>query len=75
MCNLCHHHPCPSACPNAPDPVVGVCAICRQRIYSSEPGVIVDGEAYHAECLDDLSTREKLELFGHDVAEIITKEE
>lgn len=74
MCAICHHNPCPASCPNAPDRVVGVCAICRQRIYTSEPGFIVDGEAYHAECLDGLGTRGQLELFGHDVAEIIEEE-
>ena len=70
MCAICHHTRCPSSCPNAPDPVVGVCAICRQRIYSSEPGVIVDGKAYHVECLDELGPCRLLELFGHDVTQI-----
>lgn len=75
MCDICHQRTCPSACPNAPDPFVGVCAICRQRIYSSEPGVIVDGEAYHTECLEELPLAELLALFEHDVREINTEED
>lgn len=75
MCEICHRHPCPTSCPNAPDPIVGVCALCRQRIYASEPGVIVDGDTYHTECLDDLGTRGLLLRFEHDVREINTEEE
>lgn len=75
MCAICHRNPCPASCPNADDPVVGVCAICGTRIYTSEPALMVDGEAYHAECLDDLGTRGLLLLFEHDVREINKEEE
>ena len=75
MCTICHSNPCPAACPNAPDPIVGVCAVCRQRIYASEPAVIVDGDTYHTECLDDLGPRGLLLRFEHDVREINTEEE
>lgn len=75
MCEICHRHPCPAACPNAPDPIVGVCALCGTRIYASEPAVIVDGDTYHTECLDDLGTRGLLLRFEHDVREINTEEE
>ena len=70
MCDICHHDRCPSACPNARVRVVGVCSICEETIYDYEDALIVDGEAYHTECLEDLPLLDLLAMFEHDVREI-----
>ncbi len=73
MCDICMQNPCPSACPNAIDRVVGLCAVCKEPIYESEDGLIVDGETYHIDCLEELDIIDLLELLEH-TAERITEE-
>lgn len=78
MCDICHRSPCPSSCPNAIDRVMGVCALCGEVIRRSERGIIVDGETYHVDCLEDLfrsSMQDFLALFEHDTAELLGEEE
>ena len=69
MCDICRQIVCPGACPNADVRAMGICPICRQRIYRHEPSACVDGEDYHTECLENLGTRGLLVYFGHDFAD------
>ena len=65
MCEICHHTPCPSPCPNAEVAAVGVCAYCEEVIYDHEPRLRgEDGRLYHVECLEELSLPELLDEFG-----------
>lgn len=67
MCDICHRAICPSACPNARDPVVGRCAICGGRVYASEPRVkLAGGTVCHHDCLRTLTPEEWLDGFGVD---------
>ena len=70
MCRECHHHHCPSSCPNASVSAVGRCALCGEPIGEEEPRLRESGgELYHTECLEALNVIELLELFGVDVRE------
>lgn len=65
MCELCLRFPCMAGCPNAEEPpVVTKCATCGRSIFEGEEMVEINGESYHVECLENITTRELLELFG-----------
>lgn len=54
MCQVCHHNPCLSACPNAGDPpAVAVCCECGEPINPGDEYAVIDGEAYCEYCLED----------------------
>lgn len=64
MCSLCRVLPCDPRCPNAPEPLaVHTCKDCGEGIVPGDEFVEIDGEYYHLECLEDMTTRELLELF------------
>ena len=53
MCEICHAHPCVSACPNAPEPpMVFICSGCGGAIYDGEWYWEIMGEQYCEECVD-----------------------
>lgn len=61
MCEICQQRICPSACPNAIDPVVATCRFCGDRIYASEPILILNQSVfYHRDCLDGMPIEQLL---------------
>lgn len=65
MCELCMSFPCLSGCPNEEEaPVVATCATCGEPIYKGEEAADIDGNMHHVECLENITTRELLGLFG-----------
>ncbi|MBQ2767239.1 MAG: hypothetical protein IJF49_04075 [Clostridia bacterium] len=70
MCEICQHYICPSACPNAEERTIGVCAYCEDIIYETQPRVReTDGRLFHTECLEELSLPELLAQFNIEVSE------
>ena len=70
MCSECWQTPCSSRCPNAPEPTaIEKCSCCNEGIVHGEEMVEIDGEYYHLECVESMTTRELLELLGIDVVE------
>ena len=65
MCKLCGRRTCASSCPNAENGIVGKCCMCGDEILRSDSVVVVDGEMYHAECLDSKDVVTLLRFFGH----------
>lgn len=64
MCSLCLRSPCDARCPNAPaPPAVYTCKDCGEDIVPGDEFAEIDGEYYHIECLEDMTTRELLKLF------------
>ncbi len=54
MCEICHHAPCLSGCPNAPDPpTVYICKCCGEPIVVDETYYEFEGDRYHEECFED----------------------
>lgn len=65
MCLECGINPCDSRCPNAPEPeAVCSCSCCKEDIEDGDDYVEFEGEYYCTWCLDDMTTRELVELFG-----------
>lgn len=65
MCEICRQPKCPSACPNADDPVVATCRCCGDYIYASEPILIINQtKCYHRDCLDGMSIDHLLHELG-----------
>lgn len=46
------------------------CTDCAQPIYSGEEVVDIDGDLYHLECIERMSTTELLALMGYRVYEV-----
>ncbi len=68
MCAICMKSPCDSRCPNAPDPpAVFNCKGCGEGILVGDEYAEIDGERYHIECLDDMTTLEILKLFDVEI--------
>lgn len=67
MCSICLQSPCHSRCPNAPEPQpAAYCKSCGEPLYIGDKhfdGICKD-------CLDDMGTRDWLELFGEHLMEI-----
>lgn len=75
MCAICLKSPCDSRCPNAPEPpAVFTCASCDERITEGEEYAEIDGEHYHIGCLEDMSTRELLQLFGVETTSAVRED-
>jgi hypothetical protein len=54
MCELCHHSPCLSGCPNEPGPrAVYTCANCGDDIYEGDDVFDISGEHWCEACIDD----------------------
>lgn len=67
MCDICRSVPCLAGCPNAPDPpAVYACDDCGEGIVPGDEYAEIDGRYYHLDCLENMSTRELLELVGVD---------
>lgn len=66
MCSVCHSSPCLAGCPNAPEPKpVYTCKFCGEGIFAEDHYVEIDGDYYHAECLENEMPFENLmQLFG-----------
>lgn len=65
MCDLCMRFPCITGCPNSAEPpIVAQCATCGHSIYQGEEITEINSALYHVECLENLTTRELLELLG-----------
>ena len=53
MCELCLSSPCPSSCPNAPEPkAVFICSGCGERIVEGDSYWDIMGEQWCEECID-----------------------
>lgn len=53
MCSICHHAPCLSGCPNAPDPPEAFrCRSCGEAIYPGDEYARIDGVEYCEDCID-----------------------
>lgn len=60
-----------TGCPNARERArAGTCTDCAQPIYSGEEVVDIDGDLYHLECIERMSTTELLALMGYRVYEV-----
>lgn len=65
MCSICHHSPCLSRCPNAPDPLaVFHCYRCGEAIYPGDEYASIDGVEYCESCVDDMPYCELVPLLG-----------
>lgn len=65
MCAVCLKSPCDSRCPNAPEPkAVFACSFCDEGILAGDEYAEIDGSHYHIDCLEDMGTRELLQMFG-----------
>ena len=54
MCEICHMSPCPSQCPNAPEPLaVFICSGCGGDIREGDEYWDVMGEQWCSTCIDD----------------------
>ncbi len=53
--------PCDPRCPNAPEPpAVHTCKDCGEGIVPGDEFAEINGEYYHIECLENITTRELL---------------
>ena len=69
MCECCLQTPCHSRCPNADVSTVGTCECCGEDIAVGEEIVVIGDDYYHYDCVNDMTTRELLELFDVSVRE------
>ena len=54
MCELCHHVPCMSSCPNAPEPKhVFICSGCGESICIGDEYYDIMGEQFCVDCMSD----------------------
>ena len=54
MCDICRQCPCPSGCPNAPEPkAVFVCSGCDRDIYEGEDVYHIMGEQFCERCIQN----------------------
>lgn len=73
MCTICLKSPCDIRCPSAPEKKTAcVCKTCGDGIDEGQEYAKIDDDYHHIECLDDMTTRELLMLFG---VETFTAEE
>jgi hypothetical protein len=52
MCEYCHETPHLSRCPNALQPIVGKCELCKQEIYDYERYFKLGEFFYCGDCVD-----------------------
>jgi len=66
MCEFCHSYPHLSGCPNAPEPkAIYTCKYCGEGIIEGDEYVEIDGDYYHADCLEsEMPFDNLMELFG-----------
>lgn len=70
MCQHCHTYPHLPGCPNAPEPkVIGVCKWCDEDIVEGETYANINGQMYHADCIEDMSAGKLAELFEFEILE------
>lgn len=72
MCGVCHMTPCPSGCPNAPEPEpLDTCSVCGDGIYEGD--VYCDGEygSICASCIEEIGAYELLEALGVELKTMI----
>ena len=70
MCSVCLTHPCHPFCPNAPEPQsIGFCQDCGEEIFEGSEYAEINGDLYHKDCLDVMSTENLLKLFGVELQE------
>lgn len=68
MCEFCHSFPHLHGCPNEPKPkAIYTCRCCGEGIVADDQYADIDGEKYHAECLEDMTIYKLLDLFGVSV--------
>lgn len=68
MCRYCLTSPCPAGCPNADEiEPKETCKYCGEGLLKEEAYVDINGECYHVDCLEEMSTRELLELLEVEV--------
>ena len=68
MCSECHCWPHLPGCPNAPEPkAIYTCRCCGEGIIADDQYADIDGEKYHAECLENMTIYKLLDLFGVSV--------
>lgn len=65
ICPYCFSNPHISGCPNAPEPKhIYTCKCCGEGIVEGEEFAVIDEVFYHLECLENMGTKEVLELSG-----------
>lgn len=65
MCSVCLKNPCEPRCPNARDPAaVYDCQKCNEGIIPGDEYTEIGGMKYHVECLEGMTIRELLQMFG-----------
>lgn len=68
MCEFCHSFPHLHGCPNEPEPkAIYTCRCCGEGIVADDRYADIDGEKYHAECLEEMTIYKLLDLFGVSV--------
>lgn len=70
MCEMCLQTPCDPRCPNAPElKEVHICVKCFEGIYSGEK-CFNGPDGYICErCIDDMTSKELLEMLGESLEE------
>lgn len=73
MCEICHHVPCISGCPNYIPPKTDFhCSICGEGIYIGDEYVENDYGAYaHFDCFTD--TKQLINWLGYRVSTLNTE--
>ena len=70
MCDIYRSTPCHVLCPNAEHPPkVYTCSLCSDDIRVGDEYVETKDGYYHFECIDNLTTREIIELLGGCIGE------
>lgn len=65
-CPECHCYPHLAGCPNAPEPrPVYMCKRCRDGIYAGDEYFEIDGDYYHADCIEDMTIYELMDMLGY----------
>lgn len=66
MCDICRQVPCHPRCPNAPAPRgVHTCKYCGEPIIAGEKMWELEGDHYHDDCIDDMTSKELLDKVFH----------
>ena len=64
MCDICHHIPCLTRCPNEKREAVGCCIECEEPIYAGESFCETEKGMICSYCLEEMSASELADMMG-----------